>query len=55
MTAAEYRFIRYSTAIVQVELAEEMVRAGEDAPHYFTLAWIEAWREIERISAQSKV
>jgi hypothetical protein len=55
MTAAEYTFIRYAHAIVNTALVEEQVRTGMDAPHYFTLAWIEAWREIERISAQSKV
>lgn len=55
MTLSDYQFMRYATAIVQIELAEQHVRAGEIAPHYFTLAWIEAWREIERISAQSKV
>lgn len=57
MTSRELKAIdglHYMGAIVRTDLMEQRVRLGDKAPHALTLAWLEAWRLLERIGEQSK-
>jgi histidinol dehydrogenase len=54
MTHAQIQAHKYTAAILLADITEERVRNAEIlAPHWFTLAYIDAWRLLERISAES--
>jgi hypothetical protein len=47
---------KFRAAILLADLAEDRVRDGEiDMPDWFLKAGLDAWRLLERISAESKV